>query len=147
MGKRGPQKGEGGRPRKVVNWKAVDKLCQLNSPAKEISAYLSITGEDYSYDTLDRRCKEDHGLTFAKYVREKTMALSNVSLRRAQFQGAVDDRNPTLLIWLGKQYLGQMDTQYMRHSGPDGGPIVHTYLPENNRADKPPPKDEKADAD
>jgi len=30
-------------------------------------------------------------------------------LRQAQYKTAVDDRNPTMLIWLGKQYLGQKD--------------------------------------
>jgi hypothetical protein len=30
-------------------------------------------------------------------------------LRQAQYKTAVEDRNPTMLIWLGKQYLGQKD--------------------------------------
>jgi hypothetical protein len=32
-----------------------------------------------------------------------------VKLRRAQYRKAVDEGNPTLLIWLGKQMLGQSD--------------------------------------
>lgn len=30
-------------------------------------------------------------------------------LRTAQYKTAVEDRNPTMLIWMGKQYLGQKD--------------------------------------
>ena len=33
-----------------------------------------------------------------------------VRLRRAQYAKAVDEGNPTLLIWLGKQMLGQNDS-------------------------------------
>jgi hypothetical protein len=31
-------------------------------------------------------------------------------LRRAQWQAAVSDKNPTMLVWLGKQLLGQQDS-------------------------------------
>ena len=33
-----------------------------------------------------------------------------VKLRRAQYRKAVEEENPTLLIWLGKQMLGQSDS-------------------------------------
>jgi len=35
--------------------------------------------------------------------------MRNIALRAAQMQVAVQDRNATILIWLGKQYLGQTD--------------------------------------
>jgi len=44
------------------------------------------------------------------------------SLRRAQFMTALKG-NPAMLIWLGKQWLGQKDKQDLELSGPDGGPI------------------------
>lgn len=37
------------------------------------------------------------------------------SLRRYQFDMA--KKNPTMSIWLGKQYLGQQDKQAHEHSG------------------------------
>jgi hypothetical protein len=43
----------------------------------------------------------------------------NASLRRKQFEAAMNG-NTTILIWLGKQYLGQRDKREM--SGPDGVP-------------------------
>jgi len=45
------------------------------------------------------------------------------SLRRAQFKAALKG-NPTMLIWLGKQTLGQKDKLEHELSGPDGGPIT-----------------------
>ena len=32
-----------------------------------------------------------------------------MKLSEAQVKTAIEDRNPTLLVWLGKQYLGQKD--------------------------------------
>ena len=37
--------------------------------------------------------------------------MGRTTLRRAQWKGAVVDGNPTMLIWLGKQLLGQRDSQ------------------------------------
>jgi AcrR family transcriptional regulator len=44
----------------------------------------------------------------------------NASLRQRQFRTAMEG-NPGMLIWLGKQYLGQRDKQEL--SGPDGIPL------------------------
>ena len=40
---------------------------------------------------------------------EQGKSAGKVKLRRAQYAKAVDEGNPTLLIWLGKQMLGQSD--------------------------------------
>ncbi len=37
------------------------------------------------------------------------------SLRRAQLDEAINGRNASLLIWLGKQYLGQVDKQEVKN--------------------------------
>jgi hypothetical protein len=41
------------------------------------------------------------------------------SLRRAQWKAA-NDGNPTMLVWLGKQVLGQRDKQELDHRSSDG---------------------------
>ena len=51
---------------------------------------------------------------------EQGRELGKVSLRRAQFNLA--ERNPSMAIFLGKQYLGQNEIQVIEHSGRDGGP-------------------------
>ena len=40
---------------------------------------------------------------------EEGKSSGKVKLRRAQYAKAVDEGNPTLLIWMGKQLLGQTD--------------------------------------
>lgn len=46
-----------------------------------------------------------YGVNFSEYFTQKNI-LFKTSLRRAQFELAMKG-NPTMLIWLGKQYLGQ----------------------------------------
>lgn len=53
------------------------------------------------------------------------------SLRRTQFKAALEG-NPQLLIWLGKQYLGQSDKSEVEHSGTIEN--LHTWIVEAHRA-------------
>ena len=117
-----------GRPRVQINWADFDKLCSMHCTLIEIADWFGC-----SEDTIERACKREKGEIFAEYYKKRT-ARGSVSLRRAQMQKAlgtepkpiidVDGRvlldkkgNPvftkgvtpsdTMLIWLGKQYLGQ----------------------------------------
>ena len=85
-----------------IDWPTVDKLCQLQCTGEEIASVLGC-----SYDTLERRVKEEHTMKCAEYIRQKAMG-GRASLRRKQW-AAADKGNVTMLIWLGKQYLGQKD--------------------------------------
>jgi len=40
---------------------------------------------------------------------EKGRSVGRQSLRRAQFERAIGDKDPRMLIWLGKQYLAQQE--------------------------------------
>ena len=42
---------------------------------------------------------------------KKGRAEGIISLRRAQWRNAIEGKNVTMQIWLGKQYLGQTDKQ------------------------------------
>lgn len=106
-----------GRPRKEIDWAEVDKLCAMQATEEEIAQFLNI-----SVDTLCRAAKREHEMTFAEYFAQKRGA-GKTSLRRAQWLAATQDSNPTMLIWLGKQYLGQRDKTSTELSGPDGKPI------------------------
>lgn len=73
---------------------------------------------------------------------EKARAEACKNLLSAQFTTAITDRNPTMQIWLGKQYLDQKDVSRTEHSGPDGRPIstenqntnrAVAYIPDNGR--------------
>lgn len=120
----GPGKKDG-RPEKVINWEQIDGLCALHCTGAEIA---SIVGVDYS--SLERQIRVKFGKTFTEYFTEKA-ANGKMSLRRRQFKAAMDG-NPTLLIWLGKQMLGQKDKHEHEVTGAGGGPLeisIHFVKP------------------
>lgn len=85
-----------GRPRKVINEEQVVRLAKIHCTYEEIAAVVGC-----STDTLKRR--------FADRI-ERGREAGKSSLRRLQFRAARKG-NAALLIWLGKQHLGQKDTQ------------------------------------
>lgn len=100
-----------GRPRKEIDFAKVDALCEYHCTPKEIVAHLQIFDFDVSYDTVERRVKEKFGGTFADYVTKKHFAYAKPTLRRLQWNAA-ESGNVSMLIWLGKQYLGQADNPH-----------------------------------
>jgi DNA-directed RNA polymerase specialized sigma24 family protein len=102
----------GGRPRidldftfsedKRSQYAQLLNLCRIQCKATEVAAFFGV-----SEDTIDRRLKEAHHIGFADFYKQHRKE-GLVSLRRAQFQKALDG-NPTMLIWMGKQMLGQRD--------------------------------------
>jgi len=83
-------------------YKQVCSLCAIQCTAEEIASVLGI-----SVDTLERRIYERDGLRFAEFFKIKRKA-GFASLRRMQWKKSQSD-DTTMLIWLGKQYLGQKD--------------------------------------
>lgn len=117
-----------GRPRKVISAAEVAALAGIGCTEEEIAKVKGI-----SVDTLHRNYAEAY---------EKGFANLKQSLRRKQVQLArAGDR--TMLVWLGKAYLGQRDRS--EFTGKDGsalvpGSIVFT-MPKNGRDEgqvKPP---------
>ena len=94
-------------PRKVIDMNLLEKLALIQCTDGEISAVLGI-----SVDTLSDREKDTPA--FADIIKKGRLE-GRKSLRRAQWAVALGDKenkpNPTMLIWLGKQYLGQTDKQ------------------------------------
>jgi IS30 family transposase len=90
-----------GRPRIRINWDLVDELLKIQCTDVEIASVLNI-----SDDTLKRATKREKGCNYAEYSVQKRQG-GHASLRRRQFEMA--NENPTMAIWLGKQYLGQRD--------------------------------------
>jgi len=91
-----------GRPEVKIDWNIVDELCHIQCTSEEIASVIGCSDA-----TLARRCKKDHDITFAEYIAQKSLG-GKSSLRRKQWKAA-DSGNTTMLIWLGKQYLGQVD--------------------------------------
>ena len=91
------------RPLTEIDWDQVDKMCAIHCTGEEQAAVLNI-----DYDTLNRACLREHNIGFAEYFKQKASS-GKMSLRRKQFTTAMNG-NTTMLIWLGKNWLGQKDS-------------------------------------
>lgn len=92
------------RPIKEINKEEFEKLCQIQCTKNEIAGWYSV-----SQSTIERWCKKTYKVSFDVIFEQKRQG-GCISLRRAQFQEAIKG-NTALLIWLGKQYLGQTDVE------------------------------------
>lgn len=95
-------KGKGHPPIKSIDWDTAEKLAAIFCTATEICSVIGV-----SEDTMLRRCKSKFKMTFAEWISQKRDR-GKMSLRRKQYEMAAGG-NPTMLIWLGKQYLNQTD--------------------------------------
>ena len=107
-------KKKGGRPKAVIDYLALEKMCAIQCTGEECAAILGV-----DYDTLNNRLKSDGHGGFSEYFRQKSSG-GKASLRRKQYQKAVEEGNPTMLIWLGKQWLGQVDRVEQDNISSDG---------------------------
>jgi len=113
------------RPLAEIDWHQVDTMCEIHCTGEEQAAVLGV-----DYDTLNTACKREHGVGFSDYFKQKSAA-GKMSLRRRQYTKAMDGDN-TQLIWLGKNWLGQMDQP---EAAPiDLQPIVIERADEANQA-------------
>lgn len=94
------------RPKFKIDYEAVEKLSAIQCTQQEIASFLGC-----SVDTLQR------DETFCG-IYKKGQESGRMSLRRMQFKLA--EKNPTMAIWLGKQYLGQRDNIEVDHSMQNG---------------------------
>ena len=115
---------KGGRPRIEIDMTLLANLVRILCTKAECSGVLGV-----SESTIGRRLQEETGEGFDRFYK-KHSAEGRVSLRRAQFDLAIGDPDngipphPTMLIWLGKQWLGQRDTQALNLADADGKRIV-----------------------
>ena len=84
-----------GRDKAIIPPEEVYELAQLGCKDIEIADWFGIDGNTLRYN-------------FSAELTKGRVAL-NISLRRAQINTALAG-NPTMLVWCGKQYLGQSDT-------------------------------------
>lgn len=94
---------------KDMDFAMLDNLIGIFCTLEECSAVLGL-----DEDTVMKKVKEKYGVPFSVYFKQKN-AFGKASLRRRQVK--LSETNPALSIWLGKQYLGQRDENYLR---PDG---------------------------
>ena len=90
----------GGRPPFIVDYVMVKKLALIQCTQQEIANFLGC-----SLNKLER--DKEFIRVYKKHIDEGKM-----SLRRKQWKAA-EEGNTTMLVWLGKQYLGQKDKSEM----------------------------------
>lgn len=90
-----------GRPKAQIDKKEFEKLCALQCTMLEFCSWFDVDDK-----TLSAWCKEEYGMNFSEVFSLKR-GMGKISLRRTQWQLA--EKNPSMAIFLGKQYLGQSD--------------------------------------
>lgn len=100
--------GAGGRPLKKIKKETFESLCKIQCTEPEICAVLEVSDV-----TLNKWCKAEYGKSFLEVFREKREG-GKASLRRNQWK--MSETNPTMAIWLGKQFLGQTDKQEVKNT-------------------------------
>ena len=80
-----------------------EKLCELQCEVEDIANYFDCEVED-----LKEWVKDEYGEEY-DVIYEKKSIKGKVQIREAQFKLA--EKNVSMAIWLGRQYLGQTEDQ------------------------------------
>jgi len=113
MGKGDP---EGGRPPfdlSTEDYQKIIAMIRIQCTQQEICGIYGVTDK-----TLNNALKRHSDLGFSELFK-KHQDEGRASLRRSQWKAA-DAGNPTMLVWLGKQVLGQTDVMRTDHTSSDG---------------------------
>lgn len=111
MGKRGPAPVE-------LDLAQLEKLCQLNCTNAEIAAFFKVTER-----TIERRIA---GNKQFREIVQHGRAYGKLSLRRKQMEVALAG-NTSMLIWLGKQLLGQVDRAERSVNDDEPAPLAVSF--------------------
>ena len=90
------------RPKKEFDWSKLDAILQYGATMADASDIMGV-----HHDTLIKRIRAKHKCSFTEY-KEQKMAVIRTRLRAKQFEVAMQG-NVSMLIWLGKNMLGQTD--------------------------------------
>jgi len=100
------EKNKGGRPPFELSEKEFSKIVamiRIQCTQDEICSVYGVTDK-----TLNVALKKIGQPGFSDLYKKHSCE-GNASLRRAQWKAATEKLNPTMLVWCGKQYLGQTD--------------------------------------
>ena len=100
--------------RPLIRLSQIRKLAHLQVTVREAAAFFGV-GVNRMKEILETDKR-------AAAAWEEGQQRGKIALRRKQFNLA--DKNSSMAIFLGKQWLNQSDIVVTEHSGRDGGPIV-----------------------
>lgn len=93
-----------GRPKANIDWEYIGRLGEAGASCNGIAAVVGVDEK-----TLRNRCESDHNCHFSEFLRQKK-AKGDEHLRDKQYEVAMTGNVP-MLIWVGKNRLGQSDKQ------------------------------------
>lgn len=91
------------RPVKEINKEQFESLCNLQCTIEEIAGFFKC-----NKDTINAWCKRTYDEGFSETYKKHSQN-GKISLRRYQLRLA--EKNASMAIWLGKQWLGQTEKQ------------------------------------
>ena len=97
----------GGRPKFQIDYGKVEAMASVMATQEEIASFLGCDVRTLQRD--DEFCR----------IYKKGLDVGKMSLRRFQYESAKKG-NATMLVWLGKQYLGQKDIIVEEHNVNNG---------------------------
>jgi len=132
--------------KKIIDWDAIGRMAQVMCTDDDIATITHT-----SLYCLKTRCVTDNGCKFGEFI-ARHQQQGKASVRKVQYEMAIgregkllrddkgkmvlDDKghpqweimpispNATMLVWLGKQWLGQTDKVENQVSGKDGGVLT-----------------------
>jgi len=113
------QKNLGGRPKAKMTVEEVENLSRLNCTMDELAAYFGV-----DVRTVQLRAQKEP--KFREAI-EHGQAIGRLSIRRHQIR-LLEQGNPAISIWLGKQLLGQRDRLEAEVTMKDGDMTLEQLL-------------------
>lgn len=92
----------GGRPPAKIDWVKVEELTVAGCMGSEIAGVLGVAPI-----TLYEHVEKNYGIKFSEF-RQQFLSKGDAGIRVSQFKKALKGDN-SMLIWLGKNRLGQKD--------------------------------------
>jgi hypothetical protein len=139
MAKTKPKTGRGGRregagrKRNPIDLVALEAMCSVFATDVEIASFFGV-----HVDTIGNlKKREPYASTIAK-----GKAKGKLSLRRAQFDAAIKG-NATMLVWLGKQVLGQRDELEVLGASAGAPPKIEVVYVQNKAKAQEPDESEQ----
>lgn len=102
-----PPRRKPGRPKNqniiTLDWEKIAGWVEAGCDGIQCAAMMGVHP-----DTIYERCVQEHNTKWTDWA-AKQRASGDAMLLAAQYRKAVKDAHPTMMIWLGKQRLGQKE--------------------------------------